>query len=934
MLCTKKQQEMKQVISYSLYGNIEKYTIGAIRNAEDIPRYYPGWEGWFYVGKTVPSHIINKLESLGARVIPIDEEENWAATMWRFLVFTDTKVERAIIRDTDSRLSKREATAVKEWVDSDKGFHIMRDHPQHKAVMLAGMWGAKADKLRDIEKMIVNLQEDKNYSVDQLFLQKKIYPTAREDSLIHADFNAYETQAIPFSTKRDGHHFVGEVFDENNIPFRYHQTLLKIEKYSQINKFIYKAIKRLANPKKQHLGKTHELKVVHVATSLVSVSAASRLINAERLLGVNAVALLKNHGAVSFPCHKNNLVLWQKISFFSNKLTKVIKVIFYKLKYLINKKNLYKKNPNLPWNDGVFGEPVHHAINKTESDIAHLHWIASGFPAIKYIHKITQPIIWTFHDVWPVTAGHHCEMDCIACKKDGKNCIEFDKSYSKFPSSEYLWNYKKKYFGKIKNLTIVTPSHWLANITRNSPLFQGIKVFVIPNTVNTNLFRPQDKVSARKKLNLPLDKKIILFSSNGGIEIEYKGYNLLIESLQNLKKKTDSEDFHLVVLGSNNTSNLDLPFPANFLGHIDSETLLTQIYNAADIFVCPSTQDNFPNVLIESLSCGVPCVGFDVGGIPEIIDHKKRGYIAKNFDTKDFADGIDWVLSNKVNYADLSKNSRQFAEENLSYSVVAESHRKLYEKILHRNKPDKAKISIVIPTYNCGQYIKKAIDSVLQQPYPNKELIVIDGDSKDNTTEILKSYGDKIVWVSEKDNGQADAINKGFKMSSGEIVAWLNADDFYEPNIFDTVVKQFEEKGVALVYGKCRSFGDNISIENLPPKSLNSKLLINRGNFTYQPATFFKKKYIESVGWLDDTLNYWMEYDLSIKLLLEGEARYVDLILANFLIRKDQKSNLQNSKEMDQELLKISQRYGGGKISKIYLSYVYRKLCSIFKRHD
>lgn len=236
------------------------------------------------------------------------------------------------------------------------------------------------------------------------------------------------------------------------------------------------------------------------------------------------------------------------------------------------------------------------------------------------------------------------------------------------------------------------------------------------------------------------------------------------------------------------------------------------------------------------------------------------------------------------------------------------------------------RISIIIPTYNCAKYIKKAIDSVLNQPYENKELIIIDGGSNDNTVEILKSYSEKIKWISEKDSGQSDAINKGFKIATGDIITWLNADDYYEPDIFRKINNEFENKKIVLLYGKCRSISTKKAIINVPPQNITIRDLINKGNLIYQPSSFYNKSVVDEIGLLDSSLNYWMEYDLFIKLLQKGKSSYLDEILANFTIREDQKSNRKNILIMDKELWEISKKYNGNIFSKLFLSIIYHKI--------
>ncbi|MFA7193544.1 MAG: glycosyltransferase family 2 protein [Candidatus Paceibacterota bacterium] len=238
------------------------------------------------------------------------------------------------------------------------------------------------------------------------------------------------------------------------------------------------------------------------------------------------------------------------------------------------------------------------------------------------------------------------------------------------------------------------------------------------------------------------------------------------------------------------------------------------------------------------------------------------------------------------------------------------------------------KISIIIPSYNLGRYIKRTIDSVIDQDYENKELIVIDGGSRDETVDILKSYGDKIFWISEKDKGQSDAINKGFKIATGDVVAWINADDYYEPNILSKVAEEFSKnKGeISILYGKCNSVSDTSTLVNTPPENISSHKLINSGNLIYQPSSFYDLDLVRKVGYLDDSLEYWMEYDLYIKLIKEKPSKYIDLVLSNFMVREDQKSNSKNKSDMDKELILISKRHGGGKIfSKIYIKNLLNK---------
>lgn len=220
------------------------------------------------------------------------------------------------------------------------------------------------------------------------------------------------------------------------------------------------------------------------------------------------------------------------------------------------------------------------------------------------------------------------------------------------------------------------------------------------------------------------------------------------------------------------------------------------------------------------------------------------------------------------------------------------------------------KISIVIPNFNTGEYLEKAIDSVLSQNYPDKEVIVMDGDSSDNSIEILKSYEDRIVWFSEKDKGQYDAINKGLKISKGDIFAYLNSDDWYEENIFDSVVREFDEnENLSLLYGDCRVVTlDKQSLVYSPPKDVSIKKLLNHGNLLYQPSTFFSRKSLVDTGGVRK-YKYMMEYDMYLNALKKGVGMYSNIVFSNFLLRPGQKS--EDYMGIMKEVYSISKKHGG-----------------------
>lgn len=208
---------MTKIISFSLWGNNPKYTIGAIRNAELAGEIYPGWICRFYVGEDVTDEIKNKLLDLKSEIVEMGGAD-WNGMFWRFFAAEDNNT--MISRDTDSRLGYREKSAVDEWLASDMDFHIMRDHPYHATAILGGMWGCRNGILNNIRQMIADYDTrdyNNKYQVDQNFLREIIYPLVYDYAMIHDEF----FQHCPFpnnAPKRTASNFVGQVYTHLGNP--------------------------------------------------------------------------------------------------------------------------------------------------------------------------------------------------------------------------------------------------------------------------------------------------------------------------------------------------------------------------------------------------------------------------------------------------------------------------------------------------------------------------------------------------------------------------------------------------------------------------------------------------------------------------------------------------------------------------------------------
>ncbi|MFM7024380.1 MAG: glycosyltransferase family 2 protein [Flavobacteriales bacterium] len=202
------------------------------------------------------------------------------------------------------------------------------------------------------------------------------------------------------------------------------------------------------------------------------------------------------------------------------------------------------------------------------------------------------------------------------------------------------------------------------------------------------------------------------------------------------------------------------------------------------------------------------------------------------------------------------------------------------------------KISIITPSYNQGRYIEETIRSVVDQNYPNLEYIIMDGGSKDNTVEVIKKYADKITyWESKKDKGQSDAINKGLKKASGDIVAWLNSDDMYTENALQRVADIFAKNpDVDIVYGNVWQFYPKGKTEKHINKKFNPKQFLTGVNM-HQPSVFWRRKVHEEIGFLDEALYYTMDYDLWLRLFYNYKSYKTDTILSRFRCHEEAKTS-------------------------------------------
>ncbi|MGB3533243.1 MAG: glycosyltransferase family 4 protein [Microcoleaceae cyanobacterium] len=319
-------------------------------------------------------------------------------------------------------------------------------------------------------------------------------------------------------------------------------------------------------------------------------------------------------------------------------------------------------------------------VKQLQPDIINLHWVCKGYLKIEHFRQFSQPLVWTAHDMWPFTGGCHYTQECDRYMKSCGACPQL-KSDKESDLSRWVWQRKAKAWQDL-NLTLVTPSQWLADCANSSPLFQDKRIEVIPNGIDLSVYKPMTRALARDRLNLPQNKHLILFGARAADE-KRKGFDLLQAALQRLSREKWQDEIELVVFGSlDSQTSLELGFPVHSLGRLGDDLSLALIYAAADVFVASSLQDNLPNTVVESIAAGTPCVAFKIGGMPDMIEHQLNGYLAQPFEVEDLATGIDWVLSDKTRYPQLCDRARQKAEAEFSSLLQARRYLALYTELL------------------------------------------------------------------------------------------------------------------------------------------------------------------------------------------------------------------------------------------------------------
>lgn len=312
-------------------------------------------------------------------------------------------------------------------------------------------------------------------------------------------------------------------------------------------------------------------------------------------------------------------------------------------------------------------------------DILNLHWISGFLDSGSMFRRVPgrTRLVWTLHDMNAFTGGCHYDAGCGRHRNSCGACPQLGTTQER-DLSRHIWNRRHSAYSRLapSQLRLVAPSRWMAGEIQQSALLGRFPVAVIPNGVDLDAFAPRNRAFARNALGLPQEAKVLLFAAHT-IDERRKGFSVLIEALAGLREE---KNLHLVAVGGYSVlPHLGIPYHP--LGYISNERLLSVVYSAADLCLVPTLQDNLPNIIIESMACGTPVVGFNVGGMPDVVSDGRTGLLVPLGDSQALRENIRRALANSAGLAEMSANCRRTAVEKYSIHRQARDYLKLYESL-------------------------------------------------------------------------------------------------------------------------------------------------------------------------------------------------------------------------------------------------------------
>ncbi len=344
----------------------------------------------------------------------------------------------------------------------------------------------------------------------------------------------------------------------------------------------------------------------------------------------------------------------------------------------------WRKNFFTAWSNAWLGGCVADEINSSAPDLVHLHWVGGGFMAPGEFSRIKAPLVWSMHDLWALTGGCHYPADCERYKGECGDCPQLGLP-AMYDLSGY--NHRRKKAGLKHVRRLVAPSEWIGGLARCSGLIEAGRVTVIPNTLDMEVFTDARRVAARRRMGFSQKELLISVGSLDLSEVR-KGNRLLPSVLSAWRAADRDSRARLLVFGAKTIPAIDVPglevVPTGLLARPEQ---MADVLSAADVFLLPSLQDNLPNVAIEAQACGCPVVGFDSGGLREIIEHGSTGWLAAEKTARCLGEALAAYTRERLPERDVTgAKCRARALALYGHEKHAEDLIRLYRELIHSTK--------------------------------------------------------------------------------------------------------------------------------------------------------------------------------------------------------------------------------------------------------
>ncbi len=346
---------------------------------------------------------------------------------------------------------------------------------------------------------------------------------------------------------------------------------------------------------------------------------------------------------------------------------------------------IYRPTDESFWTLGLLPSRIDRVVEDAAPDIIHLHWVGAGFLPIAAMKRFARPIVWTLRDMWSFTGGCHYTAGCEKYRDACGACPQL-RSTRTNDISRLVWRHKRKHWDDL-DLWLVPISRWLGECASASTLLADYPIEVIPNGLDVSTFHALDKAAARAVWNLPSNRPIAVYGAINATRDPRKGFPELLRSLHSLGREERARNMLLVVFGDLRHGDIpDCGIETRYVGFVEDNRRLAELYASADVAVMPSLQEAFGKTLIEAMACGTPVVAFDSGGPRDIVTHRVDGYLATPFDPDDLARGVLWCLDSVAAGADIGSAARRKVLSEFDIEVVADRYRALYERVLRGAK--------------------------------------------------------------------------------------------------------------------------------------------------------------------------------------------------------------------------------------------------------